>query len=560
MRQPTISLCMIVRDEAEHLEHCLSSAAAAVDEIIVVDTGSLDDTVSVAKQFDARVISFPWQDDFSLARNAGLDHAKGDWILYLDADEVLDTPAKETLRTIAAHKEFEGFLLQIHNYVGWGDQGATINPVLRMFRNRPEHRFEGRIHEQIATSICTHRPNAAFHITDVKIHHYGYLKEIVKKKDKVMRNFQLLQQILAERPDDPFHLYNIGVEYLRINEIEQAIEAFRKARILVDPKVISYAHLLYKYEIRCLQALNQPQEALLLCEEGISLYPDYTDLHHLRGVIHSTLGNQSEAATSLHRALEIGAAPAGFHTEEGFGTFQTCYALGLLEESNRNYQAAVMWYVKSLQWKSSLNPPLYRIFHLLKCTNSQAEIIFLLDECFQLKSPEAVVKVANMLITSDCVKAALALLDQSRDSAIAEYKQVTRIKCHLLAGESKQAKRYLSQTKSEQMSRLRAWIAWVENGKDGLPKHLHQATVEDFQFLTKIAFVNGKRSAVPGITQLWLDALRKEEASALPFALLHFARTFVQLADHHLENLCQTTMYKQLICDTRLATPHEDGF
>lgn len=556
MQQSTISLCMIVRDEAEHLAHCLSSAADAVDEIIVVDTGSGDDTVSVAKRFGAQVISFPWQDDFSLARNAGLDHATGDWILYLDADEVLDASAKETLRTIALHKEFEGFLLQIHNYVGQGDQGATINPVLRMFRNRPEHRFEGRIHEQIATCICSQRPNAAFHITDVKIHHYGYLKEIIKRKDKIGRNLQLLRQTLEEKPDDPFHLYNIGVEYLRISETKQAMEAFRKARTLVDPKAISYAHLLYKYEIRCLQAMNQLQEALQLCEEGIGLYPDYTDLHHLCGVIQSTLGNQSDAAASLHRALEIGAAPAGFHTEEGLGTFQTCYALGLLEESNRNYQGAVSWYVKSLQWKSSLNPPLYRIFHLLRCTNSQADIHSLFNECFQLEHPEAVVKVTNILITSDCAKAALALLEQSRDAAIEEYKQVTRIKCHLLAGEIKQAKRYLRQTKSNQVSKLRAWTAWVEDGEDHLPKFLRQATSEDFQFAAKIAFVNGKRSAVWGITQLWSDASSKEEASAL----LLFARTFVQLADHHLGNLSQTSRYKQLIYDARLAAPHEDGF
>ncbi|WP_339238550.1 glycosyltransferase [Paenibacillus sp. FSL R5-0517] len=410
MRAERISLCMIVKDEEELLPHCLASVQGAVDEVIVVDTGSSDRSAEIARQYGAMVVPFEWCDDFAAARNAGLEQASGDWILFLDADETLDRAAREQIRSWTAVSGCDGLFLNIHNYTGTGQQGATVNPVLRLFRNAPGHRFEGRIHEQIAAAICRVNPEAAFHVTDMIIHHYGYQTAIVERKDKVNRNVRLLEQAVEEEPDQPFHHYNLGVEYLRVGEAERALETFGVARMGIDPAVTSYAHLLFKYEVRCLQHLNRWQEALDRIGAALELFPEYTDLMHHRGVCADALGDTDRAEYALREAIRMGPPPPIYHTEEGIGTYQTWYTLGRLLEGRADLEGAVDAYVEAVRAKSSLLPPLYRIFRIMRVSGQQHQIPELVRERFALSSEEAIHKVLGILEQSRCYDAALQLL------------------------------------------------------------------------------------------------------------------------------------------------------
>src|SRR6201992_401844 len=132
----TLSLCMIVRDEEQMLPRCLEAVASAVDEIVIVDTGSTDATVEIAKSFGARVIEFPWTGSFSEARNVSFEAATGDWVMYLDADEVLVSEDVEQLRALTGRTWREAFYLVETSYTGeLGDGGALVNNALRVFRN-----------------------------------------------------------------------------------------------------------------------------------------------------------------------------------------------------------------------------------------------------------------------------------------------------------------------------------------------------------------------------------------------------------------------------------------
>ncbi|WP_339311282.1 glycosyltransferase [Paenibacillus sp. FSL k6-2145] len=423
MRAERISLCMIVKDEEELLPHCLASVQGAVDEIIVVDTGSSDRSAEIAQQYGAVVVGFEWCEDFAAARNAGLERASGDWILFLDADEALDRAAREQIRSWTAVSGCDGLFLNIHNYTGTGQQGVTVNPVLRLFRNAPEHRFEGRIHEQIAAAICRRNSEAAFHVTDMVIHHYGYQTAIVERKDKVNRNVRLLQQAVEEEPDQPFHHYNLGVEYLRVGEAEQALETFGVARTGIDPAVTSYAHLLFKYEIRCLQHLNRWQEALDRIDAALELFPEYTDLMHHRGVCADALGDADRAEYSLREAVRMGPPPPIYHTEEGIGTYQTWYTLGRLLEGRADLEGAVDAYVEAVRAKSSLLPPLYRIFRIMRVSGQEHQIPELVRERFALSSEEATHKVLGILEQSRCYDAALQLLSVISSQPSAEMRE-----------------------------------------------------------------------------------------------------------------------------------------
>ncbi|MFS0872434.1 glycosyltransferase [Paenibacillus xylanilyticus] len=418
-----ISLCMIVKDEEEWLSQCLESVHGAVDEMIVVDTGSSDRSIDIARQYGASVITLVWSDDFAAARNAGLEQASGDWILFLDADEALDSTAREQIRSWTTASECDGLFLNIHNYTGTGQQGITVNPVLRLFRHASEHRFEGRIHEQIAAAICRKNPNAAFHVTDMVIHHYGYQTVVVERKDKVNRNLKLLQQAVEEEPEQSFHHYNLGVEYLRVGEAERALQTFGVAKAGIDPAVTSYAHLLFKYEVRCLQHLNRWQEALEQIDEALAFFPDYTDLLHNRGVCEEALGNAEQAEHSLREAIRVGPPPPIYHTEEGMGTYQTWYALGRLLEGRADLEGAVDAYVEAIQARSSLLPPLYRIFRIMRVSGQEQHIPAMIAERFALSSEEAIHKILGILEQCRCYDAAMQLLPDAASNPSKEMRE-----------------------------------------------------------------------------------------------------------------------------------------
>ncbi|MBO7749036.1 glycosyltransferase [Paenibacillus sp. MWE-103] len=400
-----ITLCMIVKNEIRDLPRCLRSVKGVVDQIVVVDTGSDDGTVEAARKFGASVVRSAWTGDFAAARNQGLVHAEGEWILFLDADEELDAGTREQLRELAQHREIAGFFLNVWNYAGEGSDGATINPVLRMFRNDRRYRFEGRIHEQIAGPIVRHTPDARFHLSDVIIHHYGYRREAVAAKDKVNRNRTLLEQAIREEPDNRFNRYNLGVEYFRAGEADAALEAFRRAREGLDHAAVSYAHLLVKHETSCLQVLRRWPEALRNAEEGLAWYPDYPDLWHAKGVALASLGRRRQAAEAFAAAIAVGRAPAHYHTEDGMGTYQTAYWLGLMHEAELDFDAAAHWYAEAVRHRGSLLAPLYRLCRMMRAAATQERLAAFIGARFSLASPEASGKLAGILLDCGCYDA-----------------------------------------------------------------------------------------------------------------------------------------------------------
>ncbi|MDT0124665.1 glycosyltransferase [Paenibacillus sp. RRE4] len=470
-----ISLCMIVKDEEEMLPRCLESVRGAVDEIIVVDTGSSDRSVAIAQEYGASVVEFEWCDDFAAARNAGLERASGDWILFLDADEALEATAREQIRSWTEVSGCDGLFLNIHNYTGSGQQGATVNPVLRLFRNHPEHRFKGRIHEQIAAAICERDPEAAFHITDMVIHHYGYQTVVVERKDKVNRNVRLLQQAVVEEPNQPFHHYNLGVEYLRVGEAEQALDSFGKARKMIDPAVTSYAHLLLKYEVRCLEHLQRWQDALERVDAALELFPEYTDLMHHRAICADAVGDTEAAEIWLRKAVRQGPPPAIFHTEEGMGTYQTWYTLGRLLEGKADLEGAVDAYVETVRAKSSLVPPLYRLFRIMRVSGQEGQIPAVIESRFALSSEEALSKVLGILEQCHCYDAALELLGELTSASSGEQREkrsVAEAVLHVKRGDWSSARLKLETVKRKRGPFAPMAARWLErlrwlDGKEG---------------------------------------------------------------------------------------------
>jgi tetratricopeptide (TPR) repeat protein len=334
----TLSLCMIVKDEEEMLPRCLAAAKPAVDEMIVVDTGSTDRTVEIAESFGARVLHHEWNGSFSDARNVSLEAATGDWVIYLDADEVLVEEDAAALHALTGHVWREAFSLVETNYTGdIGDGTAMTHNALRMFRNRPEYRFKGRLHEQMAYALPGYL-SERIEYTQLRIEHYGYLGVVRDSKDKSRRNLELLQQQVADGMESAFQSFNLGSEYLALGELDTAIGHFEKSwqTLKTDPgrTVYPYVPTLANRYVTGLREAHRLDDADRMADEALALFDGFTDLVFQKAWIARSRGDGALARRLFERCLEMGDAPSRYSSVVGCGTYLPLIALAQLSSGH----------------------------------------------------------------------------------------------------------------------------------------------------------------------------------------------------------------------------------
>jgi len=305
-RPAGISLCMIVKNEERFLEQCLRSAADAVDEINVVDTGSTDKTVEIAQRFGARVEHREWRNDFGWARNEALAMATKRWVLQLDADEELDPESLELLRalkTVPAH--LTGLWIRCVNasdkYRGGGN---VSHAIVRIFPNTPRIRYHGAIHEFPSLDGSPLTLGSAN--SSIRIIHHGYLNEIVDGRDKYARNMEIVSAEVAADPEEAFHWYNYGMTAFLGGDLPRGVEGFERMWELCrkhgmrgfTPNGIQTLADIYT------EHLGQPQKGLEYANECLKLAPRYANGHFSAGKALVELKRYDEAREMYERAIE----------------------------------------------------------------------------------------------------------------------------------------------------------------------------------------------------------------------------------------------------------------
>jgi glycosyltransferase involved in cell wall biosynthesis len=358
-----ISLCMIVKNEEEHLPRLLCSVAGLVDEVIIVDTGSTDKTKDIIMSFDAVtdkvmttvLMEEPWTDDFSKARNVGIDHATGDWILVLDADEELGPGAEEVLAMLTSDENAEGYFVKLINHLGEGDW-TELNEdlVFRLFRNRPGYRYRGAIHEQVADLIMEKRGRHSCGIArDLVINHYGFLEETIAGKDKKERNLKMLAKRVMEEPENLLLRYHYGIELLRSERYREALSEFILATSGID-KTISYLPKLVRYIIISLYMGGKPDPALDLVNLGIRLYPRYADLYYHGGLISFAKGDLVMAYDYFKKAIMCPEHPPEYSSFDGVRGYRSFYHLGLISEWFGRHAESLQWFKRCVEERPEL--------------------------------------------------------------------------------------------------------------------------------------------------------------------------------------------------------------
>ncbi|BBD57995.1 glycosyl transferase family protein [Nostoc sp. HK-01] len=225
----SISLCMIVKNEETALPKCLNSVKDFVDEMVVLDTGSSDRTAEIAQQFGAKVHHFQWSNNFSTARNAALKYVTGDWVLVLDADEILTPSIVPQLQEVIQSDEY--ILINLIRQ----EVGAIQSPyslVSRLFRNHPEIRFERPYHALVDDSVAAilqKEPHwQVGYLQGVAILHTGYQKSAIAQNNKSVKAQAAMLEFLSTHPNDPYVCSKLGALYVETGKISQGVELLQR--------------------------------------------------------------------------------------------------------------------------------------------------------------------------------------------------------------------------------------------------------------------------------------------------------------------------------------------
>ncbi|MCX7745945.1 MAG: glycosyltransferase [Clostridia bacterium] len=357
----SLSLCMIVKNEEDNLPRCLLSIKDLVDEMIIVDTGSSDSTVEIAKSFGAKVYYFPWNNSFSDARNHSLKHASGDWILIMDADDELEEEGNQAILNLIKDSDADAYYLKTMNYTG-EEPGTdlTMNMSLRLIKNGRGYFYSNPVHEQIHSNIVSINPQAKILSEDIKVYHYGYLKKNIIAQNKRSRNISLLEKELEMNPGYNFALFNLGSEYYAMGENEKAIHYFEDSYKNFDPKDGFSSHLVIKM-VNCYTNLGKFDEGLKLCEDGLKFYPEFTELVYMKGIIHHAIGKPVSALKYFKKCTQMGEAPSHFNVIIGVGTFRAFFMLGEIYYDFEDYASAAENFESTLRFNPDFMPALHKL-------------------------------------------------------------------------------------------------------------------------------------------------------------------------------------------------------
>ena len=278
--KPVVSICMIVKNEERYLDNCLKSIKKVADEIIIVDTGSIDRTVEIAENYGAKIFHHPWKDSFSEARNHYLEYAAGDWIFQIDADEELIQEDIPVLLEATQDEEIDAIMVQIVSKFQGGKREA-IHSVERIFRNNGLIHYEGRVHNRLVGI-----QNAK--VFPVRLIHYGYDLNKTQSKEKFDRTVSLLKMDLEADPDNSMTYHYLSCSFLGQgmwkDSLNNSLMAIRLAEAKNDPNMIYlWSHYNAAMSYYRLKELNMAEDISM---SALKRYPDHIDSHFILSLVY----------------------------------------------------------------------------------------------------------------------------------------------------------------------------------------------------------------------------------------------------------------------------------
>ncbi|QSO47521.1 glycosyltransferase [Alicyclobacillus mengziensis] len=350
-----IAACILTRDSARTIRHCIEAIRPAVDEIVVVDTGSYDETVPIVESLGLSVYHFDWIDDFSAARNYAHSLATHDWIIAVDSDETLHPDDVQKLRDVvfASTPEVVFGITQV-NYLVSGDIGNQ-HGTARIY-NRTAGRWIYRAHEQLSVNgIVPHTTPSV-----IRLLHDGYNKQKVSTYDKAMRNVRLLRLDVDEHPNDWSRHFFLGRDSLETANNEDAIAHLRIAVQMLESSNHHTEHpVVYRTLAMAYEASAYFDDAQTVTQKMTELFPNYPDGHYLhsRLIIRRIEKLLKEAKSAMERAKQTAQSYSGQEvTDEAIATWKGDMTLGDLAKLRGDVRTARAFYQSALELGGPVQP------------------------------------------------------------------------------------------------------------------------------------------------------------------------------------------------------------
>ena len=447
----TISACMIVKNEEELLPGCLDSIRDWVDEIIIVDTGSTDRTIEIAKSYGAKIFHQPWEGNFSKHRNYSTEQATSDWIFIIDADERIYTEDISELRQLTESNDTNIISINVYNVYGENEAVTTFLPSVRFWRQNQNLRYEGIVHNVL--KLGDEHPVTR---AGIRLKHLGYDLAPEKMQEKFLRTKGLLEEQLKENPNNTFALYNYaqilkseGSSY-PIKNIPLILESAKHAVELTDPTKQDerYIHLMCLDQIAWAYYSEEKYDlAIEFAEKAIKLKPNYLDPLILLGNVYFKKQLWEKAIDAYNKYLKIQAEYNESIEKDNIilshndSRANVYYSLGLIAEMEKELKKAKTLYHKSID----LNPGLLNL-------NLQLAQIYLKENDLQnaKKYFEKQLSVSNDSQTAALGLAEIYRVEKDYSRALEQYKIALKLDNNNLNVQFKYGKFLLEQGSAAQ--------------------------------------------------------------------------------------------------------------
>lgn len=358
-----LTVCIIVKDDAENLEKCLSCIHKMGYDIVVIDTGSRDESKAVASKYTKNVYDYKWSDDFAAARNYALSKATGEYVMFLDSDEFIEDMRPQELKLLEVQLQEHGDSvgrIRRHNVLTQnGEKTENVEWINRIF-SKELYCYEGSIHEQV---VALDGKCYDTYLTPINIVHTGYDLSPERKKEKAYRNIRLLEKELMflEKNDEidkiPYVLYQLGKGYFMAKEAEKACDYFARALSYeLEPKLEYVIDMVECYGYSLIDA-DRAYEALGL-ESVYEAFCDSADFQFMMGLVYMNNSMFDRAVEEFYKATR--------HSEcknSGVNSYAAFYNIGVVYECLGNIPEAVEAYKKCGDYEKAVKR-LYAIIEI----------------------------------------------------------------------------------------------------------------------------------------------------------------------------------------------------